>query len=101
MSQMPSRTRINSFGGVIWVIEQGHCMSVYEHVHAKLYVIVFARSQVQASAFPIDPTRNLKQPAARLSVERALSADILRPFFDSRSIRLIRHVLFIRRMSKR
>ena len=59
------------------------------NVHAELYVIVFARSQVQASMFPIDSTRNLKQPAARLSEECALSVDVLRPLtkpFDSRCI---------------
>ena len=51
-------------------------MTVYNHVHAELYVIVFAQSQVQASMFPIDSTRNLKQAAARLSEERALSVDV-------------------------
>ena len=52
------------------------CNSLYEHVNADLYVIDFILSQVQASMFPIDPTRNLKQPAAQLSLKRALSADI-------------------------
>ena len=78
-------------------------MSVYDHVRAELYVIVFAPPQVQASMFPIDSTSNLKlkQPAARLSKECALSVDGLRPLFDSRCIRLIHNVYFIRRMSKR
>ena len=76
------------------------CMSVYEHALTELCVIVFVRSQVQARILPIvgiDSTRNLKQPTARLSEERALSVDILL----SRCIRLIHNVFFIRRMSER
>ena len=87
---------------------QPFCMynRLYKHVHAELRGIVFARSQVQASMVPIDSTRNLQQPAARLSKERALFVDILRPLYDSRcirynAIRLIYHVIFVRRMSER
>ena len=70
------------------------CMyyQLYEHVHAYLHVIVLPLF--------IDPTRNFKQPAAQLSVVRALSADILRPLFESRCNRLIHNVFFIRRMSE-
>ena len=62
------------------------CISVYEHVHAELYVIVFVRSQVQVSMLPIDSTRNLKQPAAQLSEERSLSVDICGLFMTAAAL---------------
>ena len=77
---------------------------LYEHVHVEFYVTyvigfsTFIRSQVKACILLTDTTCILKHTSGQLTVERALSVDILRPLFDSICIGLIHNVFSKRRM---